>query len=318
MTFQTPFFSPDSASALIYRRFNRENDIAALVTLLSEVERVDQDGGDVSETILREQLTWPGQDRWVAQADSSALWGHAAIFKTPNDEHADLGIAVHPARRRQGVGSALLRYLMERAREVQAQDIRVYAGAQNKAAHAFLHKHGFEPVATYTRLAALGVPPFPQPDLPTGFFVRSYAQMPQIDLFTNAMNQSYAGLWGHRHSSQEEVEAWFPQLSPEGIFFLCAPDGSVAGLGRAEISEHLTTQRGVPTGLIDAPGIVPAYRNAGLYLPLFLTLLQWLLQQNPTAIELESWGDAPATLDLYRSLGFTPVTEAISYRRSLV
>jgi mycothiol synthase len=167
-------------------------------------------------------------------------------------------------------------------------------------------------------LAALGAHPFLQPDLPAGFFVRSYAQMQQVDLFTDAMNRSYAGLWGHRHCSQEEVEVWFSQLSPEGIFFLFAPDGNVAGLGRAQMDEHLTTQRGVPTGLVDAPGIVPAYRDADLYLPLFLTILQWLVRQNPTAIELESWGDAPATLDLYRSLGFTSMTEAISYRRLLV
>ncbi len=74
----------------------------------------------------------------------------------------------------------------------------------------------------------------------------------------------------------------------------------------------------MPTGLVDAPGIVPAYRNTDLYVPLILAMLQWLVSQNPARIELESWGDTPATIDLYRTLGFTSAQEAISYRRGLV
>ncbi len=201
MSFQTPFSSPDSTSSFTYRHFDAEHDLTPLVTLLSKVKQVDQDGEDVSEAFLREQLTWPDQnheqDRWVAtQADGNVLLGHGAIFKTPNDEHTDIGLAVHPAWRGRGIGSELLKRLLERAREKQAQDVRVYAEAKNKAAHMFLHKHGFEPVSTYTRLAVPGTHPFPQPDLPAGFVVRSYDHIQQIDLFAESMNQSYEGLWG--------------------------------------------------------------------------------------------------------------------------
>jgi len=91
----------------------------------------------------------------------------------------------------------------------------------------------------------------------------------------------------------------------------------VAGVGRAELSEQLTAQRGVPTGHIDAPGVVPEYRGAGLYLPLLLTLIHWLLPQGPAALELESWGDEPGTLALYRTLGFSVMKEEVSYRRDV-
>jgi ribosomal protein S18 acetylase RimI-like enzyme len=86
---------------------------------------------------------------------------------------------------------------------------------------------------------------------------------------------------------------------------------------RAEISEHLTKLRGAPIGLVDAPGVVSAYREAGLQQPLVLTALHWLVPQAPATIELESWGDTTETLALYRALGFKPLQEAISYRRSL-
>ena len=323
MSLHKPFSSPDPSASLIYRQFDPECDFAELVTLLSEVEQTDHDGEDVSEAGLREQLTWPAHDpaadRWVVvQSAGTALLGHGVIFKTPNDNHADLAISVHPAWRGQGIGSELLARLLERACAMQAQDIRAYANAQHQAASGFLRRHGFEPISAYTRMKVSGTQPFPLPELPAGFVVRSYEQIQRIDLFTEAVNRSYEGLWGHRHLSQEEIELWFPQLSPGGIFLLFAPDASVIGICRAEVSEHLATLRGVSAGLVDAPGIVPIYRDAGLYAPLLLTVLQWLASQNLATIELESWGDTTATLDLYRALGFALMQEAISYRRSFL
>lgn len=313
----------NTTNILLYRHFDVERDFAPLVTLLGEVEQADHDGEDVSEAMLREQLSWPGHnpalDRWVVTcSDSNALIGYGTLFKTPDDGSADLYIAVHPAWRRHGIGNQLLLSLLERAREMGSEDIRAYAAAQHQAAKVFLRQHGFDLVAAYTRMAVAGTHPFPAPELPAQFVVRSYNQVQQMELFLEATNRGYEGLWGHRHINQEELEAWFPQLQKEGIFLLFAPDGAIAGICRAEISEHLTALRGVSTGLIDAPGVVPHYRKSGLYLPLVLTALQWLVPQSPVQIELESWGDAASTLATYRTMGFTPIQEAISYRRSLI
>ena len=60
----------DLNNAFIYRPFAVERDFAALVSLLHNVELIDQSNEDVSEATLREQLTWTGHnpalDRWVA------------------------------------------------------------------------------------------------------------------------------------------------------------------------------------------------------------------------------------------------------------
>ena len=309
-------------NTILYHHFDVQRDFMPLVTLLNEVEQTDHDGEDVSEAALREQMTWTGHnptlDRWVAtRSDDASLIGYGAIFKTPNDDCADLYIAVHPAWRRRGVGSELLAHLMERAREVGTRVVGAYATVQNQAARLFLSHHGFDPVAAYTRMEILGSQSFPPPSLPPGFVVRSYDQIQRIDLYTEATNRSYEGLWGHRHVSQEEVAEWLPHLLPEGIFLLFAPDGAVVGKCQAEISEHLTTLRGAPTGLVDAPGIIPAYREANLYVPLLLTVLHWLAPQSPTTIEMESWGDRADTLAQYRALGFTPMQEAVSYNRNI-
>jgi len=311
-----------STGTPIYRPLDLEHDFIPLVALLNEIKRADHDDEIVSEADLHDMLTWTGQDpatnTWVVTApNSTSLIGCGLILKAPNDEHADLFIAVHPSWRGQGIGSELFTFLLGRARALNTRTVRGYVDIQHRAADRFVRNRGFEPVSTYTRLTVSASQPFPDAVLPPGFVIRSYDQVQSIDLLTQAMNRSYEGLWGHLQTSEEDQARWLPRLKQEGIFLLFAPDGAVAGVGRAELSEQLTAQRGVPTGHIDAPGVVPEYRGAGLYLPLLLTIIHWLVRQQPAALELESWGDEPGTLALYRTLGFRVMKEEVSYRRDV-
>ena len=308
-----------STNIFNYRHFDVQRDFASLVTLLNEVEQVDHDGEDVSEAMLREQLTWPGHDPAldrcvVTPGDSGQLVGYGTMFKSPNDEHADVYIAVHPAWRRQGIGRKLLARVLVRAHEAGASDVRVYANAERSGPNAFLLKCGFTPVSAYTCMAFAGTQTFPAPDVPEGFIIRNYDQVGRVDVLLDIMNRGYQGLWGHRWITMEEMTEWFPQLTLAGTFLLFAPDGTAVGICRAEMSEHLSALRGVSTGLIDAPGVVAEYREDAFYRSLLLTAMRWLAPQSPSVIELESWGDAAPTLAAYRALGFTIVQEAISYR----
>ena len=312
-----------STNTLIFRSFDLQRDLVALVSLLKDIDQADRTGEGITEAAIHEQITWTGQDpalnNWVvALPESDSLVGYGSIQKSSNDDNADLNIAVHPSWRRQGIGCQLFMRILERAYELDAQAMRVYANAQNEGAGLFVRKLGFEPVSTYTRLSVSDRQNFPAPVLPQGFTTHSYDQIQRVDLYTEALNRSYEGLWGHLQSKPEDVARWLPQLNHAGIFLLFASDGTIAGTCRAELSEHLLEERGVPTALIDAPGIIPEYRNADLYLPLLLTTIHWLLPQGPAIYEMESWGDAPETLALYRSLGFSLLKEEISYRRELV
>lgn len=313
---------PESVSPLIYRQFDLQGDLAALARLLQEVEQADHSGEQVTEATLHEQLTWSGQDpalnNWVvALPDSTSLVGYSVIQKTATDPNADLYVAVHPSWRRQGIGTQLFAHLLERATELDARALRAYVPVQNKGADLFVCAQGFEPVSTFTRLSLTDMSTFPAPALPQGFTTRSYEQLERVDLYTEALNCGYEGYWGHLQSTQEEVTRFLFHLNHAGIFLLFAPDGTIAGTCRAELSEPLTEERGVPTALIDAPGIVARYHEAGLALPLLLTAIHWLLPQHPQTLELEAWGEAPRTLALYQTLGFSVTKEEISYRRNL-
>ncbi|MEO6889599.1 MAG: GNAT family N-acetyltransferase [Ktedonobacteraceae bacterium] len=312
----------ESSGAPIYRRFDLHDDLAALVELLTDVEQADHSGEQVTEAALREQLTWSGQDpalnNWVvALPDSTSLIGYGVIQKTLNDVNADLHIAVRPSWRRQGIGSQIFAHLLEHASELDTRTLRVYVDVQNEGSSLFVRTHGFEPVSTFTRLGLAKMQSFPAPALPAGFTVRSYDQIERVELYTEALNRSYEGYWGHLQVTQDDVAQLLLHLNHAGIFLLFAPDGTIAGTCRADLSEPLAQEAGDPTALIDAPGIVARYREANLALPLLLTVIQWLLPQHPVKLELEAWGEAPGTLADYRSLGFTVTKEEISYRRNL-
>jgi ribosomal protein S18 acetylase RimI-like enzyme len=173
--------------SLIYRTLDPQNDGVAFVRLLNEVEQADATGEQVTETTLREQLTWSGQDptlnNWVvALPESASLVGYGLIQKTPNDPNADLHIVVHPAWRCQGIGTQLFTHLLARTNEFDERALRAYVPVQNTEASLFLGTHGFEAVSTFTRLSVTGIQPFPAPLLPLGFTTRRYEQIEQYEV----------------------------------------------------------------------------------------------------------------------------------------
>ena len=64
------------------------------------------------------------------------------MYYADDDAHLLL-FAIHASRQRQGVGSALLRWLEEAARAAGAQRIRVEARMDNAAARSFYNEHGY-------------------------------------------------------------------------------------------------------------------------------------------------------------------------------
>jgi GNAT superfamily N-acetyltransferase len=239
------------------------------------------------------------------------------IQKTANDANADLYIAVHPSWRRRCIGSQLFSRALMRASVLHARALRAYVRVENEGAVIFVGAKGFVAVSTFTRLSLPEMPPFPASSLPEGFTVSSYDQIDRVDLYSEALNRSYEGYWGHLQMSRDDVAEFLRTHNHAGIFLLFAPDGTIAGTCRAELRESLTQERGVTTALIDAPGIVAEYREANLAVPLLLTAIHWLLPQRPQMLDLEAWGEAPSTLARYLDLGFTVTKEEISYRRDM-
>jgi len=305
------------------RPFSPDQDIPYVLSLLATVEAVDQEGIKVSEQILRDQLSLPGhdpvRDRWVIESPSypSSLVASALIRLPPGSSMADANIIVHPEWRRLNVGSMLLSKVIERARQLNAKGVHIYANSRHPAAAAFLEKHGFVRLGAYTELRLSENVHLPPVIWPYGYTFRPYTEVQDLSLLTEAMNLCYIPLWGHREVTEEEMVGWMPHFNQQGLFLVFSEKGRVVGISRVEPSPERSQVNGRLTGYIDAPGIVPQHRRLDLYRALVLTGIRWLGDLGQELIEMESWGDKLEVLRMYRELGFTDLRQLACYELCL-
>jgi mycothiol synthase len=311
------------SSQVIYRPFISEQDIPRLLRLRAAVEAEDQEGADNREETLRTQLALPGHDpahdRLVAAlaADPEQLIGYNLVWLPPGEQNARANVIVHPAWRRQGLGSTLLNRALRRAYQLGAAQVSISAHHKHPAAGAFLRKHAFQPAGAYTEMRAPGDRRLPPTVWPYGYQVRSYAEVQDLATLTQAMNECYADLWGHHHVSQDQMAEWLPQFDQQGLFLVFSEKNRPVGVSRVELSAERSSHNGVPTGYIDSPGIYSPHRRLDLYRALLLTGMKWLQRQDQALIELESWGDKQEVLRSYFDLGFQIISQVVTYTRKV-
>jgi mycothiol synthase len=309
---------------LSIRSFSADEDIPRLLSLYTAVDTVDQEGNEASEQTLIAQLNLPGhdpaQDRWVIDAPdgSPSLIASALIRLAPGTDVADANIIVHPDWRHRGMGGALLSRVIDRAHTLKAHSVQIFANAIHVDASAFLQKHGFILQGAYTELRMNEFTHLPPVIWPYGYSMRPFSQVQDLSILTQAMNLSYIPLWGHREVTEAEMASWLPEFNQAGLFLVFSEKGRVIGISRVELSPERTQKNAIPTGYIDAPGLVPQHRRLDLYRALLLTGIYWLRNQAQELIEMESWGDKLEVLKMYRELGFRDIRQLLCYKLTFI
>ena len=305
------------------RHYVPERDLAELSRLLTEIESVDRDGEDTSEEYLRASLAWPNyhpdQAVWVAESDGK-LVGYGVALEQPS-QRCTIYVVVHPAHRRKGLGSQLLELTLNRAGEVGAKNILVYANERNEASNLFLQHHAFQPVGSSGALKLIAEPENLTAEFPEGFTLKRYSEVNDPLVLLQALNQCYLGMWGHQHNdnpSEEERKSprFLHYYDAEDILLLFDEKGSIFGIcslkpqgkqeGNGEISD-----------LLDGPGIMQEFREQGYQRPMVLAGMEHLRKKGTRPITLEFWGDNENALNIYRSLGFEMVNRFIAYHKEL-
>jgi ribosomal-protein-alanine N-acetyltransferase len=98
-------------------------------------------GAFAAEATAQEGRSWA----WVVEAEGSVV-GYLVAWPVAEEVHL-ANLAVHPRWRRRGIGSFLLRHLLERARERGAAWVALEVRVSNEAARRLYERFGFRAVA---------------------------------------------------------------------------------------------------------------------------------------------------------------------------
>ena len=269
------------------RNVNMDDDLVPLVNL----RNLCAGTGAAPITIAQQQEKFhepnqhPTTDHWVVEetGDSWTLLGQSFGYHTVPERYL-AWLEVHPDWRRHGLGSKLLAKVIERAKTVGADHILINADSNEKqsAAHAFLQHHGFLAKADNWFLHAPADLEVAPPTLPAGYSIRTFAEVQDLAILWQVCYQSYGDQWGHGENSRINREKpaettvidWVTAAAPKGenIFLLFDEADNVAGVCRGFVGKQAAAA--MPTGVIDAPGVVLKYRHLDLQRPLLLAVMQ--------------------------------------------
>lgn len=315
----------------IVRPFQPEHDLQSLIELRRRL------GTEISLEEQQAELAWPNQeptqDRWVADAQDQTgqLVGQAFGFHTIPERYL-AWVEVLPAKRRQGIGSALLRNVVTRARQLGTEHILINANEREPSAPAFLTHHGFRAVSHIWMMSAPADLVVGEPLWPPGYTVRSFADINDFRILRDAYYGCCADLVGngansrqHRQENLATAEHWAAWVVKEnsygeGIFIASAPDGEIAGICRGFLgaTEGAAPNTAKPTGYVDALGVAPNHRQVALWRALTLTVMGWLRAQGQGALTLEAFGVDESVMHIYRSLGFVLDRHLVAWQRDLL
>jgi mycothiol synthase len=293
-------------------------DVAAVLGLLRGATAADGVRPVSEETELRLQHGGPpgGLDVLARDLEGTPV-GYARVERGGGDAEAELVVA--PARRRQGIGTALLGHLQDLAAE---RPLSVWAhgdlpgSAQLAAAHGFTRAR----VLLQMRRDLGGVAPDPHPELPPGVQVLPFRPGRDEQAWLRVNARAFAshpeqGRWTAEDLGLREREPWF---DPAG--FLLAwrgdPDDGGVLLGSHWTKVHPPGDAAEEAvGEIYVLGVDPDAQGLRLGRALTDLGLAHLRGRGLTQVLLYTDEDNVAAVSLYERSGFGRFSVDVSWRR---
>ena len=286
-------------------------DVQSVLALVRAAVEVDgrRPVSEHSELRLRRGGEEPA--RQVLARAGRDLVGYADLDPGAGGGAAVAELVVHPARRRQGIGAALLA-----AVEAAAPGglVRVWAHGNHPAAKALAAASGYEPVRSLCLMRRELSAPLPEYEVPAGVTLRPFRPGADDEAWLGVNARAFAshpeqGQMTRRDLSERMAEPWF---DPQG--FLVAEDaatGEVLGFHWTKV--HSDGPR--PAGEVYVVGVDPAAQGRRLGSVLTLAGLHHLRSAGLDEVFLYVEGDNEPALAVYSRLGFEQADVDVLYER---
>ncbi|MFI2105158.1 mycothiol synthase [Isoptericola sp. NPDC019693] len=271
----------------------------------------------------------------VARGDDGVVAGYLQVDRGGEDASAEL--VVHPAHRRQGVGTVLLRTAERDARlpmfsgapGQRGKPLRVWAHGDLPAARAFAAAHGYE---VARELLVLARPLGPDdaasdvPDLP-GLALRTFRPGADDEAWVRLNARAFADHPEQGRLTVDDLhdrrrEPWF---DPEGFFLVVPADAGSDDAGGEPLGFLWTkVENDQPDGARDgerrageiyAVGVSPDAQGRGLGRALTAVGLRHLARAGCDRAVLYVDGDNAAALATYAGAGFERAAVDVQFAR---
>ena len=271
----------------------------------------------------------PGRDFILTAGGDVA--GYAYLDPPPPDPESPSGesavtgeLVIDPARRRQGLGRALVGEL---AAAAGGRALRLWAHGDLPAAAGLARVTGFERFRALWQMHRRLHGPLARPVRPAGRTLRTFVPGQDEDEWLSLNGRAFAkhpeqGGWTRHDLELREREPWF---DPAG-FFIAERDGHMAGFHWTKVhppdeqdgAPDPGTPPGPPSpglGEVYVVGVDPAEQGSGLGRALTLAGLHYLRDLGVGEVMLYADEDNVPAIRMYEALGFTRARIDAMYRK---
>jgi mycothiol synthase len=285
--------------------------VAAVLALAGDAGAADG-VAPLSEHVLlhlRYEGTAPGRGRDVLVTVDDEVAGYAYLDEPGEELSGELVIA--PARRRRGLGRALVGELAARTR---GRTLRLWAHGDLPAAAGLAAAAGFERTRALWQMRRPLSDPLDRPELPAGSTLRTFVPGQDEDAWLSLNGRAFAkhpeqGAWTRHDLELREREPWF---DPAG-FFVAERNGVMAGFHWTKV--HEPQGKDGRHGEVYVVGVDPGEQGTGLGRALTLAGLHHLRGLGLDQAMLYVDEDNTPAIRLYTALGFTRVRTDAMYSK---
>ena len=298
-----------------------DEDLAGIADVVNEV--MPEDPTSVEE-LRWQDANFPGT-RFVAEADGRivgmATTGRIYMY-APEFDRYWISVAVLPAHRRQGIGSALYAAASDHARAAGKVGLQTSVSEVHAEGFEFLTHRGFTEFDRY-RMVKLDLDGLERPhvEAPPGIELTTVAARP--DLVEGIHAVAMVALPDIPHGDQPIIAGSLEEFRVRDIerpgipadAFMVALDsatGTVIGYaslmmvpGRTDIAWH------------DMTAVLPEYRGRGIAKVLKRATIAWAIDHGLTALETGNDVDNAPMRAVNTGLGYQPIPDEVGFRGPL-
>lgn len=318
---------------LVFRRFQDAADFHSIANLRAAANAYDQvESADDPEQI---QYFFEHQEGLDLRHDvifaivDGMMVAYARMFvyteKISQDRVYSIYGLTHPAWRGKGLGSALVRALEHRARElVQANPpetkalVESFVVTKRSGLIALFEQLGYQQVRSFVMMKRPDLENVPDLPLPEGIETRPVLPEHYRPIW-DASSEAFSEHWGYFDVGEDAYQAYLkaPEFQPQ--LWQVAWDGDqVVGMVRSYINDKENARYGFRRGWTEDICVRKPWRGKGIASALIARSLNTLKERGMEHATLGVDVDNPTkALRLYESLGYQAYQREACYRKKL-